>query len=539
MKSFVLILLIVLMSILNGCKSAEPEQNYDNILPKPSTVLVNEGSFLLNAKSLVYSDVVLQTASDILSEFVSNGSHIALGQTSEKDKASIQFLFDSDIEHEEGYILEIDPDKIKISAKTNKGGFYAVQTLRQLLPVSFENGIYEASEVALACGKIIDEPLFSYRGMHLDVARHFFSLDELKKYIDYLAMLKFNRFHIHLTDDQGWRIEIKKYPKLTTVGSARKGTLIGHYSNEPQRFNETPYGGYYTQEDIRELVQYAEKRSITIIPEIEMPGHALAALSAYPEYGCVGDHYESAMKWGVFEDIFCSKDETFVFLQDILDEVLQLFPSKYIHIGGDEAPKARWEVCKDCQKIIDREGLKDEHELQSYFITKIEKYLNSKGRQMIGWDEILEGGLAPNATVMSWRGETGAIQAAKQGHDVILTPNSFLYFDYYQHKPVEEEPVAIGGYLPLETVYGYNPIPEELTKDEAKYVLGGQANIWTEYMPTFKQVEYMFFPRAIALSEVLWTTGDKEYENFVTRLTAYETRLKALNINYFNKFKEQ
>ena len=538
MKHFILTSLIILMGILKGCKSVEAEQNYDDILPKPSTVLVNEGIFLLDSNAQIYSDDAFQTASDILAEFVSNGSNIAIGKTSEKDKANIIFLLDDSIENEEGYVLEIDPDKIAISAKTNKGAFYAVQTLRQLLPIGLENGSYKESEVAVACGKIVDEPKFSYRGMHLDVARHFYSMDELKKYIDYVAMLKFNKLHIHFTDDQGWRIEIKKYPKLTTVASVRKGTLIGHYNDEPQRFDETPYGGFYTQEDIKELIVYAEKRSITIIPEIEMPGHALAALSAYPEYGCVGEHYEPAMKWGIFEDIFCSKDETFVFLQNVLDEIIELFPSKYIHIGGDEAPKTRWEVCKACQNIIEREGLKDEHELQSYFVTKIEKYLNSKGRQMIGWDEILEGGLAPNATVMSWRGEEGAIQAAKQGHDVILTPNTYLYFDYYQHKPVEEEPLAIGGYLPLETVYEYNPVPEELSKEEAKYVLGGQANIWTEYMPDFKQVEYMFFPRAIALSEVLWTTGDKEYENFVTRLTDYETRLKALNINYFNKYKE-
>ncbi len=370
--------------------------------------------------------------------------------------------------------------------------------------------------------------------MHLDVSRHMYPVEFIKKYIDALAMLKMNTFHWHLTDDQGWRIEIKKYPKLQEVAAYRKETLIGHYSNQPHQFDGKKYGGYYTQEEVKDIVAYAQKRFITVIPEIEMPGHSQAAIAAYPELGCSGEQVEVATKWGVFEDIYCPKEETFKFLENVLDEVVALFPSEYIHIGGDEAPKTQWKNSSESQALIKSEGLKDEHELQNYFITRMEKYLNSKGKQIIGWDEILEGGLAPNATVMSWRGTNGAVEAAKSGHNVVMTPTSHCYFDYYQSDN-DDEPTAIGGYLPLEKVYGFNPIPEELNSEEAKYILGAQGNIWTEYMPTSEQAEYMAFPRILAMSEVVWTNAEnKNYEDFVSRVENFHKRLDVLDINYAN-----
>ena len=349
-----------------------------------------------------------------------------------------------------------------------------------------------------------------------------------------MARLKMNTFHWHLTEDQGWRIEIKKYPKLQEIAAFRNETLIGHYNDQPHQFDGKPYGGFYTQEQIKEVVAYAKTRQVTIIPEIEMPGHSQAAIAAYPELGCTRKQVEVATKWGVFNEVYCPKESTFKFLEDVVDEVVTLFPGKYIHIGGDEAPKTNWKNCAHCQKLIKKEGLKDEHGLQSYFIARMEKYINTKGKQIIGWDEILEGGLAPNATVMSWRGTSGAVQAAKEGHDVILTPGSHCYFDHYQSEN-ENEPLAIGGFLPLEKVYHFNPIPEGLTDKEATYVLGAQGNVWTEYMETEKQVEYMAFPRAVALSEVLWSSPEhKNYQDFIHRLEHYQKQLDLLDVNYAN-----
>ena len=388
--------------------------------------------------------------------------------------------------------------------------------------------------IAIPCLELQDEPQFKYRGMHLDVGRHFFSVDFIKKYIDLMARLKMNTFHWHLTEDQGWRIEIKKYPKLQEIAAFRNETLVGHYNNQPHQFDGKKYGGFYTQEQIKEVVAYANTRQVTIIPEIEMPGHSQAAIAAYPALGCTGEQAEVATKWGVFDEVYCPKESTFKFLEDVIDEVLTLFPGKYIHIGGDEAPKTNWKKCAHCQRLIKEKGLKDEHGLQSYFIARMEKYINSKGKQIIGWDEILEGGLAPNATVMSWRGTSGAIEAAKEGHDVILTPGSHCYFDHYQSED-ENEPLAIGGFLPLEKVYHFNPIPEELTEEESKYVLGAQGNVWTEYMKSEKQVEYMAFPRAIALSEVVWSSPEhKNYSDFINRLEQYQKRLDQLDVNYAN-----
>ncbi|MFC4722139.1 beta-N-acetylhexosaminidase [Geojedonia litorea] len=527
------IALAVFISFLFSCKEAENAQIDTKIIPVPSHLSINDGTFIINNSTGITYDSAFKDSAEFFKSFIENGSNIQL----QKNK-SIEFIKDGSIKNSEGYELKISTDKIEIRANSDQGAFYAVQSLRQLLPPEFENGKFNNDSVQISCVTITDEPQFAYRGMHLDVARHMFSVAFIKKYIDALAMLKMNTFHWHLTDDQGWRVEIKKYPKLQTIAAFRDETLIGHYSNSPQRFDGIRYGGYYTQEQIKEVVAYAQQKHITIIPEIEMPGHSQAAISAYPELGCTGEQPIVASKWGVFEHIYCSKDETFDFLEDVLDEVLELFPSKYIHIGGDEAPKKLWKSCPNCQKRIKNEGLKDEHELQSYFVSRIEKFLNSKGRQIIGWDEILEGGLAPNATVMSWRGTSGAIEAAKQSHNVVMTPTSHCYFDYYQSEN-SNEPLAIGGYLPLEKVYHFNPIPEELSRKESKYILGAQGNLWTEYILNEKQVEYMVFPRILAMSEVVWSTPKhKNYKNFVNRVEHFHKRLEALDINYANHLYE-
>ena len=520
---------IVFISFLYSCGSQTPEVLETQIIPAPTKQIINKGSFTLNSSVGISYTEDFKVSAEFLITFIDEGSQIKL-----KENNSIAFIKDESISSAEGYSLQIFPNRIEIKAKTDQGAFYAVQSLRQLLPVEFENGTFNEDKVIIPCVTIEDNPQFSYRGMHLDVGRHMFSVNFIKKYIDALAMLKMNTFHWHLTEDQGWRIEIKKYPKLQEVAAYRNETLIGHYSNQPQQFDGKNYGGIYTQDEVKDVVAYAKSRFITVIPEIELPGHSQAAIAAYPELGCTEKQVEVATKWGVFEEIYCSKDETFEFLEDVLDEVLELFPSEYIHIGGDEAPKTRWKTCDVCQNRIKAEGLKNEHELQSYFIARIETYLNSKGRQIIGWDEILEGGLAPNATVMSWRGTEGAVEAAKQKHNVVMSPTSHSYFDYYQSDN-DNEPLAIGGYLPLEKVYSFNPIPEGLTKEESQYILGAQGNLWTEYIPTSKQVEYMVFPRMIAMSEVVWSKPEhKNYADFVSRLEYFHKRLDALDINYAN-----
>ena len=506
------------------------------ILPIPISQNSTEGVFTLNSNTQLVFETDFKQVAEFLKSYLENGSTIKLKATESAHK--ISFVKDEKITNKEGYELTVTTTGVTISANSPTGAFYGVQSLRQLIPVQFENGSYEGTKVVIQNIEIKDAPQFKYRGMHLDVGRHFFSVDFIKKYIDMMSMLKMNTFHWHLTEDQGWRIEIKKYPKLNEIAAYRKETLIGHYSDQPQKYDGKKYGGYYTQEQVKDIVKYASDRQVTVIPEIEMPGHSVAAISAYPELGCTGKQIDVATKWGVFDDIYCSKESTFKFLEDVLDEVMELFPSKYIHIGGDEAPKTNWKTCENCQRLIKKEGLKDEHGLQSYFITRMEKYINSKGKQIIGWDEILEGGLAPNATVMSWRGLEGAVTAAKQHHDVILTPGSHCYFDHYQSTN-ENEPVAIGGFLPLEKVYSFNPIPEELTKEESKYVLGAQGNVWTEYMQTEDNVEYMMFPRIVALSEVVWSKPEnKDYESFKSRLIQYQKRLDMLDVNYANHLYE-
>jgi len=423
----------------------------------------------------------------------------------------------------DAYKLEVNKNNIKIRGGKN-GVFYAFQSLLQLVKKD------DQGKISIPCVKIKDKPRFQWRGMHLDVSRHFFSKDVVKKYIGRMAFYKMNTFHWHLTDDQGWRIEIKKYPLLTQKGSWRKGTVVGH-AGYSKTFDTIPYGGFYTQDDIREIVAYATERHINIVPEIEMPGHAVAALSAYPQFSCKGNVNGVEKNWGVFNDVFCSKEETFTFLQDILDEVITLFPSKVIHIGGDECPKEEWKKCSVCQANMKKMGLKDEMQLQSYFIQRIEKYLNSKGRTIIGWDEILEGGLAPNAMVMSWRGTEGGIEAAHLKHDVVMTPGKYCYFDHYQSDP-EDEPLAIGGFTTVSKIHEYDPAPKTLPKNVRKYIKGVQGNVWTEYIPSDSHLEYMVFPRLLSMAEIQWTTVKrKSYPDFAKRLTAHYSLFNKLGIN--------
>lgn len=497
-----------------------------SIIPQPQNIFLGKGSFYITPKTCIQADVNSFEAT-YLKEAIKTQTELNLNINTTNSSKSIQLIIESpnsNTFNKEHYELVVSNSKITISAFTNQGLFYGIQTLLQLIPIEKKN------EIAIPWMKISDTPSYVWRGMHLDVCRHYFPIAFIKKYIDYLAHYKMNTFHWHLTEDQGWRIEIKKYPKLTEIGAWRNGSMIGKYSD--QKFDDIKYGGYYTQEEIKEVVAYASQRHITIIPEIEMPGHALAALAAYPELSCTGGPFEVGKKWGVFDDVYCPKEETFTFLENVLSEVLALFPSEFIHIGGDECPKTRWKTCSHCQKLMQEIGLKDEHELQSYFIQRIEKFVNSKGRKIIGWDEILEGGLAPNAAVMSWRGTEGGIAAAKQKHFVVMTPGSHCYFDHYQGKP-ENEPLAIGGFTSLEKVYNFNPKPEELTTEEKKYILGAQANVWTEYILTPEQVEYMIMPRMIALSEVLWGTAKPEnYPDFIIRLQNQENWLINNNIKY-------
>ncbi len=426
---------------------------------------------------------------------------------------------------DESYRLDSEDGRVRIDAGSPAGAFYGLQTLRQLFAVDDEGRVF------LPSVHVADMPRFSYRGMHLDVGRHFFPVEFVKRYVDLLASYKMNRFHWHLTEDQGWRIQIDSYPKLTSVASCRAETIVER-NFDPFVGDGEEYCGFYTKDEIREVVAYAAERFVTVIPEIEMPGHSLAALAAYPALSCTGGPFEVGTRWGVYEDIYCPSEETFAFLESVLDEVMDLFPGEYIHIGGDEAPKSTWEASELAQSVIRREGLADEHELQSYFIRRIETYLNSHGRKLIGWDEILEGGLAPDATVMSWRGTQGGIEAARRGHDVIMTPGSHMYFDHYQGK-AENEPLAIGGFNPLENVYSFEPVPEELSSREATHVLGGQANVWTEYMLTADQVEYMAYPRALALSEVLWSPREaRDWDSFVARLPRELEQLDRRGVNY-------
>ena len=494
----------------------------NNIIPTPKEQTIKNGFMLIENNPEIITNDKFKSASTLLKEAI---NELNL-DNDEKPKNRIRFSYNKKLDNEE-YILRINSNLITISASTENGAIFGFQSLNQLMNLNLNDGV-----IKLKSQEIKDSPRFKYRGMHLDVGRHMYPVDFIKKYIDGLAMLKFNNFHWHLTEDQGWRIEIEKYPELNNIGSFRDSTLIGHYGDKPRQFDKSRYGGFYTKKEIKEIVKYANKRGINVIPEIEMPGHSQAAVASYPMLGCSGEQVGVAPLWGVFKEIYCSKNETFDFLEDIIDEVVELFPSKYIHIGGDEAPKTNWKACGNCQNVIEREGLKDEYELQSYFITRMEKYINSKGKQIIGWDEILEGGLAPNATVMSWRGISGGIEAAKMNHEVIMTPNAVCYLDHYQAKDTKNEPLAIGGYTPIEEIYNYEPIPSELDKSLHKYIIGAQGNVWTEYMKTSDHVEYMVFPRILALSEVVWADNRPSFEDFEKKVNDTYPILDRMNINY-------
>lgn len=513
MRSFLLLLWAVFST------TALWAQQPVNIIPKPNSIQAKTGEFIVNSATLLsYDNADSKRIADLFQEYVNTQYGIPLKTAEKKSGKNVIRFISSAKGNEEAYQLEVSPQGIEVTG-VNAGLFYGYQSLIQLLPAPARQ-----SELKIAAVSIKDEPRFSYRGLHLDVARHMFPISFIKKYIDILASYKLNVFHWHLTEDQGWRLEIKKYPKLTEVGGFRKQTLIGNYKKDGD-YDHTPYGGFYTQEEAKEVVAYAKERFVTVIPEIEMPGHALAALQAYPELGCSGGPYEAAQTWGVFDEVFCAgKDQTFEFLQGVLDEVIEIFPSAYIHIGGDECPKAEWKKCPHCQKRIKDHNLKDEHELQSYFIQRIEKYLNGKGRQIIGWDEILEGGLAPNATVMSWRGDAGGIEAASKGHDVIMTPNSYgLYLDHKQGPDRNREPLSIGGYSTMEKIYGSDPVPQKLEESKRKHVKGVQGNVWTEYIETPNKVEFTILPRILALSEIAWTDpAHKNWKEFSETRAAHQ-----------------
>jgi len=515
-----------------------PELGNFHLIPFPERVTPATGAFLISEATQLRvsdpTDAELRLLGEYAAEALSGdlGIHLVLsdapaGHAAGNDISLLLVNGETFSSHEE-YRLEVSELAVTIRAGAHAGLFYGVQTLRQLVPVSKTDSV---DAWALPAVRIADRPRFVYRGMHLDVGRHFFPVTFVKRYIDLISAYKMNTFHWHLTEDQGWRIEIKRYPHLTAVGSQRKETIL-EKNFDPYIGDGIPHGGFYTQDEIRDVIAYARRRYVNVIPEIEMPGHSTAALAAYPEYACTDGPFEVSTRWGVHDDIYCPTEETFAFLEGVLTEVIDLFPSPYIHIGGDEAPKRRWEESDLAQEIMRREGLADEHELQSYFIQRIERFLLQHGRRLIGWDEILEGGLAPEATVMSWRGITGGIEAAKQGHRVIMTPTSHVYLDYYQADPAAE-PLAIGGNTPLEKVYEFEPVPDELTTDEAALVLGAQGNVWTEYMKTPEQVEYMVFPRALALAEVIWSPARaRNWDFFKWRLPAHLRRLDRMGVNY-------
>jgi len=510
------------------------------IIPIPTQYEIQDGEFVFDENTLLYADFeqqeVLKIAQDFQSKFRTvSGMLLPLLDLADLQSASntiVVFRLDSSKDlGEEGYEIEASENKIILNALNPAGLFYAVQSLKQLLPPEVEKEeIVRAIDWKVPAVTITDIPKYKWRGLHLDTGRHISSVSFIKKYLDNMAAHKLNTFHWHLTEDQGWRLEIKKYPKLTEVGAFRDSTLTGHYSIE--KYDGKRYGGFYTQDEAREIVQYAKHLYITVIPEIEMPGHSTAAVAAYPKLGVTGKKVRPSTSWGVFPDILNVEEHTFNFMEDVLTEVMDIFPSEFIHIGGDEAPKKQWEESERIQFKIDSLGLKDEHELQSYFITRIEKFLNAKGRQIIGWDEILEGGLAPNAAVMSWRGEEGGIAAAKSGHQVVMSPGSHMYLDHGQGDP-DAEPLNIGGYLTLEKVYSYNPTPAELSDEEAQYIMGAQANVWTEYLPTEDSREYMVFPRISALSEVVWSGEEhKDWASFKARIPRQLERYSYKGINY-------
>lgn len=517
-----------------------------SLIPQPNELKANTGHFKFNPSTVFYVSSELDKNSiSIIHAFCQNLNEVSGLQTASQllndaetlPKQSIVFKTNKEIAPE-GYELSIQPDRITVESSDRSGLFYAIQTMKQLLPAGiYGNQTISNAEWTLPCVEIKDAPRFGYRGLHIDVARHFFPKEEMKKILNLMALHKQNTLHWHLTDDQGWRIEIKKYPRLTEIGSIRNKTMI---RKEWDNYDTTPYGGFYTQEDIKEIVKYANDHCINVIPEVDLPGHMMAALAAYPNLGCTGGPYEVSGQWGVRDDVLCpGKEETFTFIEDVLTEVIDLFPSEYIHIGGDECPKVRWEKCPKCQARIKAQGLKanEKHKaeffLQSYVTARVEKFLNEHGRKIIGWDEILEGELAPNATVMSWRGMDGGIEAARLKHPVIMTPNNYVYLDYYPTMNTQDEPLGIGGYNPVEKVYSLEPVPAALNEEERAYIIGAQGNLWTEYITSNEHLEYMLLPRLAALSEVQWTQPEnKNLERFLGSLNHILAIYNVMGVNY-------
>ena len=544
--------IVLCLTIFVSCNT-KPKQTNLTLIPLPNELTENEGHFVLDDETIIYvSEEVDSKTKTIIDAFINQMDRLfdihftvkSFSAENEVPQTGIVFVKSILQNSSEGYELNIAKNNIIITASEAGGFLYAIQTLKQLLPKEiYANNSTTITSCELPCLEIIDSPRFGYRGLMIDVARHFYSVDQMKKIIDVMTVHKLNTLHWHLSDDQGWRIEIKGYPLLTEKGSMRNKTMI---RKEWDNYDNTPYGGFYTQDEIKEVIKYADDNCITVIPEIDLPGHMMAALASYPELGCTGGPYEVSGQWGVRDDVLCpGKEHTFEFIEGVLSEVMDLFPSEYIHIGGDECPKVRWEECTLCQERIKNENIKadDKHSaeffLQSYTMARVEKFLNSKGRQIIGWDEILEGELAPNATVMSWRGIKPGIEAARLGHEVIMTPGSHLYFDLYQTRNTDSDPLANGGYVPVERVYSYEPIPADLTKEEQKLIIGTQANLWTEYITSNEQLEYMLLPRLAALSEVQWSNPEnKDWNNFVSRLGHITDIYDELGMTYANHIYE-
>lgn len=541
MKLFLLVFLSTISFFFCGQKETEIITGDTAIIPLPVQLQIQPGFFTIDRQTWIQSDSFPDASFDpwkIFNEVFERKSgygipadHVKIRKQDEQHL--ILIIKSPEIKNPEGYSLRVSPGNIIINASTESGVYYALQTLRQMMRLdAVPDAASSERSWQIPAVDILDEPSFSYRGLHLDVCRHMMPMEFVLKYIDLLSYFKMNRFHWHLTEDQGWRIEIKRYPKLQEIAAWRDQTLVGHAGDTIKKYDGIRHGGYFTQEQVREVVAYAADRNVMVIPEIEMPGHSQAAIAAYPELGCTNKQIKVAQTWGVFYDVYCPSEETFTFLQNVLDEVIPLFPSPYIHIGGDECPKKQWKESAFCQQLMKEQGLKNENELQSYFIRRMEKYLNSKGKSIIGWDEILEGGLAPNATVMSWQGVKGGIAAAKLGHDVIMTPGTYCYLDHYQADKTKE-PLAIGGNTTLEEVYSYHPVPAELTAEEAKHILGAQGNLWTEYIATPSHAEYMAYPRAMALAEVVWTPKEmRNFASFQDRLNKQVDRLDGLEVNY-------
>lgn len=522
MRNHIYLLVIVMTICLFSCNNNTETADYQ-IVPLPKEIiLTNEEPFVVNKNTIIVypqAEEFLCNEAELLADYVNDiyGFRLKTLCTDDDVEYAIKLEINPDFsDNKEAYQIIVNDNVINITSSNTSGIFYGIQTLRKSLPVDTD-----ATKIEFPAAIINDYPRFAYRGMHLDVSRHFFTIEEVKEYIDVLALHNINRFHFHLTDDQGWRIEIKKYPKLTEIGAWRSGTIIG----KTMAYDTIHYGGFYTQEELRDLVKYAEKRHITIIPEIDLPGHMLAALASYPELGCTGGPYEVWKRWGVSEDVICAGNEQALqFLEDVLLEVMDIFPSEYIHIGGDEVPRDRWKECPKCEAKIKELGIKGDEKhsaedyLQSYVMARMEQFIEAHGRHIIGWDEMLDGDLAPNATVMSWRGSDGGYKAAQMHHTVIMTPCDYLYFDYYQSLDTDSEPEAGGGYNSVKKVYSFEPIPEGLSGDEEQYILGPQGNIWTEYTGKFDVVLYRLLPRLGALSEVQWCDpAQKNYKNFVKR----------------------